>query len=239
MHPYRGLVTQKRAVVLLSGGLDSCTAATMAKTEGYALYALSFDYGQRHDKELQCAREIAAALDVAEHKVLRLPIGELGGSALTDPDQEVPDAPDDTRVIGEHIPSTYVPARNTIFLAYALGYAEVTEAERIVIGANALDYSGYPDCRPEFLKAFQEMAARATKRGVAGDPVQIHAPLVELTKQEIIREASRLGAPLHLTWSCYRGGGAACGTCESCVLRLKGFQQAGQEDPIPYLQAEA
>lgn len=238
-HLYAALVTERRAVVLLSGGLDSCTAAAIARSEGYALYALSFDYGQRHKRELGSAQAIGEDLEVVEHKVLKLPIGELGGSALTDAGVPVPDAPTDPGSIGSQIPATYVPARNTVFLAYALGYAEVVQAEAIIIGANALDYSGYPDCRPEYLEAFSQMAALATKRGVEGDPVRIEAPLLELTKKEIIQKAISLGAPLQHTWSCYWGDQVACGACESCALRLKGFAQAGLKDPVPYAGLEA
>ncbi len=222
-----------RAVILLSGGLDSCTAAALAKREGHELYALSFDYGQRHTHELSCARQIATTLGVKEHKVLTAPIGQLGGSSLTDATMDVPDAPP-ADAIGDEIPSTYVPARNTVFLALALGYAEVVDADLIIIGANALDYSGYPDCRPEYLAAFETMANLATKRGVEGNPIKIHAPLLEMTKADIVRAGLDAGAPLELTWSCYRGDVPACGTCESCTLRLRGFEQAGSTDPIAY-----
>jgi len=226
-------VPDRKAVVLLSGGLDSCTAAAMARAEGYRLFALSFDYGQRHDRELQAARDVAAALRVEEHRVLRLPIGELGGSSLTDPSVDVPDAPPAAQ-IGMQIPSTYVPARNTIFLAFALASAEVAHADTIMIGANALDYSGYPDCRPEYLEAFERMADLATRAGVEGRGVRIWAPLLSMTKKDIVEAAVAVDAPLHLTWSCYRGGDKACGTCESCVLRRKGFAEAGREDPLAY-----
>ncbi|HLF16667.1 MAG TPA: 7-cyano-7-deazaguanine synthase QueC [Candidatus Thermoplasmatota archaeon] len=219
-----------RAVVLLSGGLDSCTAAAWAKTKGYDLYAISFDYGQRHRRELVSARAVAKALRVQGHKVLKVPVGELGGSALTDKSIAVPDAPRTGR-IGSRIPVTYVPARNTVFLSLALGYAEVVGATAIVIGANALDYSGYPDCRPEYLRAFERMANLATKAGAEGRRIRILAPLVRLKKKDIVKKALRLGAPVGLTWSCYRGGRRACGTCESCVLRLRGFAEAGASDP--------
>ena len=223
----------RRAVVLLSGGLDSATAAAWAKAEGYELHALSFDYGQRHKRELASARKVAKALGVTGHKTLKVPVGDLGGSALTDKAIPVPDAPGKgAPAIGSRIPSTYVPARNTIFLSLALGYAEVVGAEAIVIGANALDYSGYPDCRPEYLAAFERMANLATKAGVEGRPLRILAPLVESTKADIVRLGRRLGAPLEATWSCYRGGKAPCGRCESCVLRRKGFEAAGFEDPV-------
>jgi 7-cyano-7-deazaguanine synthase len=221
------------AVLLLSGGLDSCTAGAIAKADGYELHAVSFDYGQRHRKELAAARKVGEALGVASHRVLKVPLGELGGSALTDKAIAVPDAPAKGE-IGQSIPSTYVPARNTVFLSLALAVAEVEGARAIVIGANALDYSGYPDCRPEYLEAFERMARLATKAGVEGRGVRILAPLLRLSKADIVREGLRLGAPLGLTWSCYRGGKAACGACESCVLRLEGFRKAGVPDPIAY-----
>ena len=224
--------TGKQAVVLLSGGLDSATAAAWAKTEGYALHALSFDYGQRHKRELASARRVAKALGVVGHQVLKIPLGQLGGSALTDKAIAVPDAPRRASTIGSSIPSTYVPARNTVFLSLALAYAEVVGAEAIVIGANALDYSGYPDCRPEYLAAFERMAGLATKAGVEGRKMQVLAPLLELSKADIVRLAGRLDAPIQATWSCYRGGKAPCGRCESCVLRRKGFESAGIEDPV-------
>lgn len=215
--------------MLLSGGLDSATAAAWAKAQGHDLYALSFDYGQRHRRELASAKRVAKALGVKEHRVLKVPIGALGGSALTDRRIAVPKA---GKAIGARIPSTYVPARNTVFLSLALAYAEVTGSTAIVIGANALDYSGYPDCRPEYLAAFERMAGLATKAGVEGRPLRILAPLVELTKAGIVRLAAEVGAPLHLTWSCYQGGAKPCGTCESCVLRRKGFLEAGVKDPV-------
>lgn len=221
-------MAKPRAVVLLSGGLDSTTAAAWAKKEGYDLYALSFDYGQRHRKELARAKLVAAALRVKGHVVLKVPLGALGGSALTDKRVAVPDA---KGRIGTRIPATYVPARNTIFLSLALAYAEVMGATAIVLGANALDYSGYPDCRPEYLAAFERMANLATKAGVEGRPLRIVAPLLDLSKADIVRLGRTLKAPLQLTWSCYRGGARPCGTCESCVLRQKGFEAAGVPDP--------
>jgi 7-cyano-7-deazaguanine synthase len=218
------------AVVLLSGGLDSATAAAWAKAEGYDLVAVSFDYGQRHKKELARAKQVAAALGVRSHHVLEVPLGQLGGSALTDKAIPVPDSPGAGR-IGESIPATYVPARNSVFLALALAVAEVEGARALVIGANALDYSGYPDCRPEFLEAFERMANLATKAATEQRPVKVLAPLLHLSKRDIVLLAERLGAPIALTWSCYRGGARPCGTCESCVLRAKGFAEAGQPDP--------
>lgn len=226
-------VAAKKAVVLLSGGLDSTTSAAIARSEGYDLYALSFDYGQRHRRELDCARAVARSLGVARHEILPVPLGRLGGSALTDASIEVPDAPD-AEAIGSSIPSTYVPARNTVFLSFGLAYAEVVGAEAIFLGINAMDYSGYPDCRPEYLDAFQRVADLATRQGVEGAGPRLRAPLVEMTKADIVRAGIRHDAPLGLTWSCYRGGERACGTCESCVLRLRGFEEAGVEDPVAY-----
>lgn len=224
----------RRAVVLLSGGLDSATSAAQAGADGYELYALSFDYGQRHGRELDAARAVAAALGVARHETLRLPLDELGGSALTDDTIEVPDGPANTATIGQQIPVTYVPGRNTVFLAVALAYAEVVGADAIYLGINAMDYSGYPDCRPEYLAAMQQVAQLATKQGVEGRAPRLIAPLVEMTKREIVEAAMRLGAPIDQTWSCYRGGTRACGRCESCRLRQRGFADAGFEDPVDY-----
>ncbi len=223
-----GAPAKPRAVVLLSGGLDSTTAAAWAQKRGYEVVALSFDYGQRHKKELTQAKAVAKALGIRDHRVLKVPVGDLGGSALTDRRIAVPKA---GKRIGASIPSTYVPARNTVFLSLALGLAEVTGASAIVIGANALDYSGYPDCRPEYLRAFERMANLATKAGIEGRKVKVKAPLLRLSKRDIVQLALRLKAPIHLSWSCYRGGARACGTCESCVLRAKGFAAAGVTDP--------
>lgn len=205
----------------------------MAKASGKELYALSFDYGQRHDKELECARAVAKALGVARHEVLRLPLGALGGSALTDDAIDVPDAPP-ADTIGDDIPVTYVPARNTVFIAFALAYAEVVDASEIHLGVNAMDYSGYPDCRPEYIAAYQNVANLATKQGVEGHGPTLLTPLIDMGKDDIVRAGLAADAPLHLTWSCYRGGDAACGTCESCTLRLRGFAAAGASDPIQY-----
>lgn len=222
-----------KAVVLLSGGLDSTTVAAMAKADGKEVYALSFDYGQRHSKELECALAVGKALGVARHEVLQLPLGALGGSALTDEAIDVPDAPTD-EAIGDSIPVTYVPARNTVFIAFALAYAEVVGADEIHLGVNAMDYSGYPDCRPEYIAAYQQVAHLATKQGVEGAGPQLVTPLIDLTKAGIVQAGVAAEAPLELTWSCYRGSGQACGTCESCALRLKGFEEAGHTDPIDY-----
>ena len=223
----------KRAVVLLSGGLDSCVSATIAKCEGYEVYALTIDYGQRHRREVEAAANVARALRATEHKVVAVGLDAFGGSALTDADEALPLDRDEAAMAGE-IPPTYVPARNTVFLALGLSYAETIDAQALFIGANAVDYSGYPDCRPVFIEAFQELAKVATKQGVEGKPVKIAAPLIEWTKARIIQEGVNLRAPIKHTWSCYGGGDKACGRCDSCRLRLKGFREAGLEDPVPY-----
>ncbi len=221
------------AVVLLSGGLDSSTTLAIAQTEGFHAHALTFAYRQRHEREVQAAREVARALGVDDHRVLNLDLRELGGSALTDENVEIPMARE-LDEISDGIPETYVPARNTIFLSYALAWAEVIDAGTIFIGATALDFSGYPDCRPEFFQAFEEAARLGTRRGVDGRPVQIRHPLIALTKGAIVRRAVELGVPLARTWSCYLGETEACGLCDACQLRLKGFQEAGVLDPLPY-----
>jgi 7-cyano-7-deazaguanine synthase len=226
---------QPRAVVLLSGGLDSATALAIARSEGFAPYALTLQYGQRHAIEVEAARRVAAQLGVERHVILPIDLRAFGGSALTgDAPLPVGRTPEE---IGHGIPATYVPARNTIFLALALGWAEVLGASDLFIGVNAIDYSGYPDCRPEFLEAFERLAAVATKAGVEGGRFRIHAPLVRLTKAEIIRRGLELGVDYALTTSCYdpAPGGAACGRCDSCVLRLRGFAEAGLTDPRPYM----
>lgn len=219
-----------RAVVLLSGGLDSATTLAMAQQQGYDCYALSFDYGQRHGAELLAAQRVAGALSVKEHKVLRMDLSAIGGSALTDTRIAIPTAP------GDGIPVTYVPARNTVFLALALGWAEVLGANDLFIGVNAVDYSGYPDCRPEFIAAFEHLANLATKAGVEGARFKIHTPLIALTKAEIIQAGTRLGVDYGLTVSCYDADadGRACGRCDSCRLRAAGFAVAGVEDPTRY-----
>jgi 7-cyano-7-deazaguanine synthase len=218
------------AVVLLSGGLDSYTAAAVARRDGFDVHALSFRYGQRHRLEIDAARRVASALGVARHLVLDLDLSAIGGSALTSPDIAVPK---DRRVDATDIPSTYVPARNTIFLSVALGWAEVLAAADIFIGVNALDYSGYPDCRPEFIHAFEQLARVATRAGVEGRALTVHAPLMRLTKAEIIRLGSGLGLDYGLTLSCYDPStdGAPCGRCDSCQLRAAGFAAAGLPDP--------
>jgi len=225
-------MSEDRAVVLLSGGLDSTTCACWALREGYALHALSIDYGQRHRLELERAAQIAEALGVP-HRVVRVDLSAIGGSALTDAAIEVPK---DQQPSGAEIPVTYVPARNTVFLSVALGYAEVLDARALVIGANAVDYSGYPDCRPAFLAAFERLANVATKAGVEGRPLRVLAPLLQLSKAEIVRLGLELEAPYALTVSCYDPvGERACGRCDACTLRLAGFAGAGASDPVPYL----
>ena len=220
----------KRAVVLLSGGLDSATALAVARAAGYDCHALSLDYGQRHHAELVAASAVASHLGAREHRVMRLDMGPFGGSALTDASVAVPESP------SEGIPVTYVPARNTIMLSLALGWAEVLDAEAIYIGVNALDYSGYPDCRPDFIAAYQRLADVATKRAVEGRPIRIEAPLIHLSKAEIIHLGRRLGVEYGLTVSCYQAdaSGRACGRCDSCRLRSHGFREAGVADPTRY-----
>ncbi|HEY5101208.1 MAG TPA: 7-cyano-7-deazaguanine synthase QueC [Steroidobacteraceae bacterium] len=220
----------RKAVILLSGGLDSATTLAMARADGFDCYALSVAYGQRHASELGAAARIAQNLGVREHRTMRVDLAGIGGSALTDPDIAVPEVP----MTG--IPSTYVPARNTLMLALALGWAEVLNARAIFIGVNCLDYSGYPDCRAEFISAFENMAALATRAGVDGHPSRIHTPLITLTKAEIIREGMRLGVDYASTVSCYQADelGRACGRCESCRIRKSGFEAAGVADPTRY-----
>jgi 7-cyano-7-deazaguanine synthase len=222
---------QKKAVVLVSGGLDSATVLAMARAQHYGAYALSFDYGQRHRAELQAASRVATALGAVEHKTITLDLAGIGGSALTDVAIAVPEQ------AGEGIPATYVPARNTVFLALALGWAEVIAAQDIFIGVNAVDYSGYPDCRPEFIAAFERTANLATKAGVEGRPFHIHTPLIQLSKSQIIQAGLRLGVDYAMTVSCYQADeqGRACGRCDSCRLRRVGFAAAGVADPTRYV----
>jgi 7-cyano-7-deazaguanine synthase len=219
----------KNAVVLLSGGMDSAVVVAIAREQGYAVHALSVSYGQRHTSELDAATRVAAALGAVAHKTVNVDLRSIGGSALTD-DIEVPDAG------GEGIPVTYVPARNTIMLSVALGWAEVLGAADIFCGVNAVDYSGYPDCRPEFIDAFQTLANLATKAGVEGAGLRVHAPLQRMSKADIVREGQRLGVDFGLTVSCYRadGDGRACGHCDACRLRADGFRNAGVADPTRY-----
>jgi 7-cyano-7-deazaguanine synthase len=220
----------RRAIVLLSGGLDSATTLAVARAQGFDCYALSVEYGQRHSAELDAARRVAAAAGVRDHRIMRVDLAGIGGSALTDSSIAVPESPT------TGIPVTYVPARNTIMLSLALGWAEVLEARDIFVGVNCLDYSGYPDCRPEFIAAFERLAALATKAGVEGELCRIQAPLIRLSKAEIIREGVRLGVDYALTVSCYQADaqGRACGKCDSCRLRRAGFEAAGVPDPTPY-----
>jgi 7-cyano-7-deazaguanine synthase len=223
-------VMAQQAVVLVSGGLDSATTLAMAREQGYVCHALSFDYGQRHRVELEAARRVASTLGAVEHRVMVLDIGWMGGSALTDTRLEVP------TVQSAGIPITYVPARNTIFLAVALGWAEVLKAHDLFIGANAVDYSGYPDCRPEYMSAFERLANLATRDGVQGKEFRLHAPLLHLNKAEIIAAGNRLGVDFGQTISCYNPDpdGRACGQCDSCRLRARGFAAAGVPDPTRY-----
>lgn len=221
-----------RAVVLVSGGLDSATCLAIARAQHFDCYALSFDYGQRSSSELQAADQVSKALGASEHKTIRLDMGALGGSALTDDSIAVPeDSVDDGQ-----IPVTYVPARNTVFLSYALAWAEVLEAEAIFIGVNAVDYSGYPDCRPEFIAAFQQVVNLATRVGVEGGKIQLQTPLIDLSKAEIIKTGSHLGVDYAMTVSCYQADqeGRACGHCDSCRFRQQGFKDAELEDPTRY-----
>ena len=226
-------MANKPCVVLLSGGLDSATVLAIARDQGYDCYALSFNYGQRHITELNAAKRIAAFCNVKEHKILNIDLTQIGGSALTDKNIDVP------QEAGEGIPITYVPARNTIFLSFALAYAEVTNAVDIFIGVNAVDYSGYPDCRPEYIQSFEQTAKLATKAGVEGATYKIHTPLIELSKADIIKRGTELGMDYSLTVSCYQADneGRACGVCDSCRFRKEGFNTAGIPDPTQYSMA--
>jgi 7-cyano-7-deazaguanine synthase len=219
-----------KAVVLLSGGLDSATTLAMAKDQGYTCYALSFNYGQRHAVELEAAKKVAQAMNVDEHKIINLDLTQIGGSALTDKNIAVPQTP------SEGIPITYVPARNTIFLSYALAWSEVLGISDIFIGVNAVDYSGYPDCRPEYIAAFEKTARLATKAGVEGKPFKIHTPLIQSSKSDIIKTGTSIGVDYSLTVSCYQADeqGRACGACDSCRFRKEGFAATGIPDPTHY-----
>jgi len=223
----------KNAVVLLSGGLDSATVLAMAHQQGFNCYALSVDYGQRHHAELAASDRVAQAIGVSEHREIKVDMTGIGGSALTDNRIAVPQQP------GEGIPATYVPARNTIMLSLALAWAEVLDAQDIFIGVNAVDYSGYPDCRPAYIEAFEQMANLATKAAVEGETIQIHAPLLNMSKSEIVQLGTALGVDYALTVSCYQADeqGRACGLCDSCRLRRAGFEAAGVKDPTLYLPA--
>lgn len=223
-------MAQSPAVILLSGGLDSATVLAIARSQGFECYALSVEYGQRHSAELDAAQRVATALGAREHRVMRVDLAGIGGSALTDASLAVPETPT------SGIPITYVPARNTIMLSLALAWAEVLEASDIFIGVNAVDFSGYPDCRPQFVAAYERLATLATKAGVEGRPLRIHAPLMRLSKAEIIREGVRLGVDYGVTVSCYQAdaAGRACGRCDSCRIRRAGFEAAGVGDPTAY-----
>jgi len=222
---------ENKAVVLVSGGLDSATTLAIATSQGFVCHALSFDYGQRNAAEIDAAKSVTKSLNVKEHKIIVLDLTQIGGSALTDSNIDVPEKPTDG------IPITYVPARNTIFLSYALAWAEVLEINDIFIGVNAIDYSGYPDCRPEYIKSFEETARLATKAGVEGKPINIHTPLIDLAKADIIKRGTALNVNYALTISCYQAdeNGLACGKCESCRFRIEGFEAAGLADPTRYI----
>jgi 7-cyano-7-deazaguanine synthase len=227
----------RAAIVLLSGGLDSSTTLAIAIAQGFTPHAISFRYGQRHNRELAAAQAVGRHFGVRDHKVMEIDLRAFGGSALTADAIAVPHERS-SEAMSHGVPVTYVPARNLIFLSFATAFAEVTGANDIFLGITAIDYSGYPDCRPEFLDAFQRTANLATKAGTEdGRMLRYHAPLIQMSKAEIVREGTRLGVPWALTWSCYEGGEVACGTCDSCLLRLKGFAEAGLSDPLPYRQS--
>ena len=230
------MTTARRAVVLLSGGLDSATVLAMASEQGFECYALSVDYGQRHAAELEAARRVATAVGAVEHRIMRVDLAGIGGSALTDPRIAVPQSARRDAPVTEGIPLTYVPARNTIMLSLALAWAEVLRANDLFIGVNAVDYSGYPDCRPEFLRAFETLAQRATKVGIEGQSLRLQAPLISLSKAQIIQAGRRLGVDYGLTVSCYQADakGGACGRCDSCRIRAAGFAAARISDPTRY-----
>ncbi|MFP4652507.1 MAG: 7-cyano-7-deazaguanine synthase QueC [Phormidium sp.] len=233
--PFNPNPMAKTAIVLLSGGLDSSTVLYQAQADGYTCHAISFDYQQRHRRELQAARDIAQAAGVVNHQVVQFDLSQWGGSALTDVSLDLP-GDRSLAQMGQDIPITYVPARNTIFLSFALALAEVQQAERIYIGVNALDYSGYPDCRPDYIQAMQEAFRLGTKQGREGTPIIIQTPLINLKKTEIIQLGNQLGVPWEKTWSCYAGGDLACGVCDSCKLRRAAFDSLNLTDPIPYAQ---
>ena len=223
----------KKAVCLISGGLDSAVTTFIAKKQGYDIYALSFRYGQRHVKELSCAKKIGKAVGAKNHIILPIDLQKFGGSSLlSSSTKKITNHV--VKDIGKRIPSTYVPARNTIFLSFALAYAETINAEAIFIGVNAVDYSAYPDCRPKYVKMFQQLANVATRQGVEGKTVRIKTPLLHLTKAEIVKRGAKMNVPFSKTWSCYQGETIACGRCGSCLLRLKGFQEAKVKDPLTY-----
>lgn len=222
----------KKAVCLISGGLDSTVTAYIAKNKGYDIYTITFRYGQRHKKEIDSAEKISKKINSKKHIIFDINLSKFGGSSLVDKKKKIEE--NKLKDIGKKIPSTYVPARNTVFLSIALAYSEVVDADAIFIGVTATDYSGYPDCRPEFIKSFQKMANLATKRSIKGKKVEIKTPLIDMSKSEIIKKGVKLNVPFEKTWSCYKGNKKACGKCDSCKLRLKGFKEAGYIDPIEY-----
>ncbi|MGB3755497.1 MAG: 7-cyano-7-deazaguanine synthase QueC [Rivularia sp. (in: cyanobacteria)] len=222
-----------KAIILLSGGLDSSTVLYQALADGYECYAISFDYQQRHRKELDSALSIAEKAGVVQHQIIKFDLTQWGGSALTDNSIDLPQERS-LKEMSQNIPITYVPARNTIFLSFASAYAETIAAEKVYIGVNALDYSGYPDCRPDYIQAMQEVFRLGTKQGREGNPINIVTPLIDLKKTEIIQLGNKLGVPWELTWSCYSGGEVACGVCDSCRLRLAAFDELGLTDPVGY-----
>ena len=222
-----------KAVILLSGGLDSSTTLYQALADGYECYAISFDYQQRHRKELHSALAVAEKAGVSQHQVIKFDLTQWGGSALTDNSIDLPQERS-LKEMSQNIPVTYVPARNTIFLSFACAYAETIAAQRVYIGVNALDYSGYPDCRPDYIQAMQEVFRLGTRQGREDNPIDIVSPLIDLKKTEIIQLGNKLGVPWELTWSCYSGGNVACGTCDSCRLRLAAFEELGLTDPVEY-----
>jgi len=224
---------KNRAVCLISGGIDSCVSAYLAKKEKYSIYALTINYSQKHKKEIICAKKIAKLIKVKDHTILNIDFSKLGGSSLTDKSIEL-ESNRSLNEIGKNIPSTYVPARNTVFLSIALAYAESVNADAIFIGVTSTDYSGYPDCRPEYIQAFQKMAKLSTKKGILGESIEIKTPLLYKSKGEIIKKGFELKVPFEITWSCYKGGKKACGRCDSCLLRLKGFKEVKIRDPIEY-----
>lgn len=224
----------KKAIVLLSGGLDSSVTSYIARQQGFELFALSFLYGQQHDKEIQAAKNIASSLSIKDHVFFNLDLSQFGGSSLLKNSTQAIATPNHPSDIGKTIPNTYVPARNTIFLSIALAFAETRDAEAIFTGVTAMDYSGYPDCRPEYIQAFQTLTNVATKKTVSGHHIRIETPLIYLHKAEIISQGKKLQVPFQLTWSCYNGRKKACGKCDSCQLRLQGFKQAHIPDPLEY-----
>jgi len=222
----------KKAVCLISGGLDSAVTSYIAKKQGYEIYTITFQYGQRHKKEINLSKEISKLVKSKKHIIFDLDLSKFGGSSLVDKKIKIEENPLEN--IGKKIPSTYVPARNTVFLSIGLAYAEVVDADAIFIGVTATDYSGYPDCRPEFINSFEEMANLATKKTTSGKKIKIKTPLISMTKTEIIKTGMKNDVPFEKTWSCYNGRKKACGKCDSCKLRLRGFKEAGIEDPIEY-----